>query len=160
MQMVGDPHWEECDAPLQPLPGSRHSCVGVSACVCLHVCVCVCLHVCIHTRVPACVCVHFFCARVSVSAHLCLCVCMCTHMGIRVCRWKQNTYMPDGQDACLSIHEAWRCTCVHPPDILNPEKSSKCQQGQDAAFPCPPYHCLQDCLLSTAQILLDNSRGK
>ena len=162
MQMVGDPHWEERDAPLQPLPGSRHSCVGVSACVCLHVCVCVCLHVCIHTRVPACVCVHFFC--VCTCERQCsfvyVCVCMCTHMGIRVCRWKQNTYMPDGQDACLSIHEAWRCTCVHPPDILNPEKSSKCQQGQDAAFPCPPYHCLQDCLLSTAQILLDNSTGK
>ena len=143
-------------------------CQGADTAVweCLHVCVCTCVYACVCTCVYTRVCLHVFvctfsvCARVRVGAHLCLCVCMCTHMGIRVCRWKQNTYMPDGQDACLSIHEAWRCTCVHPPDILNPEKSSKCQQGQDAAFPCPPYHCLQDCLLSTAQILLDNSTGK
>lgn len=133
-------------------------CQGADTAVweCLHVCVCTCVCVCVCTCVYMRVCLHVFvctfsvCARVSLGAHLCLCVCMCTRMlGIRVCRWKQNTYMPDGQDACLSIHEAWRCTCVHPPDILNPAKSSKYQQGQDDF----PVHRITACKTASSALL-------
>ena len=67
---MGNPRWGEQDAPLQLLPGSRHSCEGVSArvfarvyicvhvymCVCLHVCVCTSEHVCTLVLVYVCVC--------------------------------------------------------------------------------------------------------
>lgn len=71
-QTVGDPRWGERDAPLQLLPGSRHSCAGVSARVCLHVCVFVCMCIC----VCAFMCVY---AHLSMCAHLCLCMCVRVH---------------------------------------------------------------------------------